>query len=115
MTTLVGIKNCDSVKKARKWLEANAINYTFHDLREQGVERASLEQWLDAVGLELLLNRRSTTWKQLSEAERSDVDRDKALTLMLANPTLIKRPVLIAGKVIHVGFKNTEYKSIFAQ
>jgi arsenate reductase (glutaredoxin) len=115
VTTLVGIKNCDSVKKARKWLEAHAIDYTFHDLREQGVERASLEQWLDAVGVDVLLNRRSTTWKQLSEAERSDVDREKALRLMLANPILIKRPVLITGKTICAGFKENEYQSLFAQ
>jgi arsenate reductase (glutaredoxin) len=115
MITLVGIKNCDSVKKARKWLEAHAIDYTFHDLREQGVERASLEQWLDAVGVDVLLNRRSTTWKQLSDAERSDVDREKALKLMLANPTLIKRPVLITGKTICAGFKDVEYQSLFAQ
>jgi len=115
MTTLVGIKNCDSVKKARKWLEGHGVAYTFHDLREQGVERAELEQWLDALGWETLLNRRSTTWKQLSEAERSDVDRDKSLALMLAHPTLIKRPVLINGKTIRAGFKDTEYKTLFGK
>jgi len=115
MTTLVGIKNCDSVKKARKWLEGHGVAYTFHDLREQGLERAELEQWLDAVGWETLLNRRSTSWKQLSEAERSDVERDKALALMLANPTLIKRPVLINGKTIRAGFKEAEYNTIFGK
>jgi len=115
MITLAGIKNCDSVKKARKWLEGHGVAYTFHDLREQGLERAELEQWLDAVGWETLLNRRSTSWKQLSEADRSDVDRDKALALMLANPTLIKRPVLINGKTIRAGFKEAEYKTIFGK
>ena len=115
MTTLVGIKNCDSVKKARKWLEGHDIGYTFHDLREQGVEKNELAKWLDAVGWETLLNRRSTTWKQLSEADRSDVDRDKALALMLTNPTLIKRPVLITAKVIRAGFKEAEYSEIFSK
>ncbi len=113
VTTLVGIKNCDSVKKARKWLEAHGVDYTFHDLREQGVEKTELAKWLDAVGWETLLNRRSTSWKQLPETDRSGVDRDSAQALMLANPTLIKRPVLITGKVIHAGFKESDYKSIF--
>jgi len=115
MTTLVGIKNCDSVKKARKWLEGHGVDYDFHDLREQGVEKTELAKWLDAVGWETLLNRRSTTWKQLSDTDRSDVERDKALALMLANPTLIKRPVLITGKVIRAGFKDTDYKTIFGK
>ena len=115
MTTLVGIKNCDSVKKARKWLEAHGVDYTFHDLREQGVEKTELAKWLDAVGWETLLNRRSTTWKQLSDTDRSDVDRDKALALMLANPTLVKRPVLITDETIRAGFNEAEYQSIFAK
>lgn len=115
MNTIVGIKNCDSVKNARKWLDCHGVAYTFHDLREQGVEKTELAKWLDAVGWETLLNRRSTTWKQLSDAERSDVDRDKALTLMLGNPTLIKRPVLITDSVIRAGFNEAEYKSLFLQ
>ncbi len=115
MTTLVGIKNCDSVKKARKWLDSHGVAYTFHDLREQGVEKTELAQWLDAVGWETLLNRRSTSWKQLSDSDRSDVDRGKALVLMLTNPTLIKRPVLIAGKAIRAGFSEAEYRSIFGK
>lgn len=115
VTTLVGIKNCDSVKKARKWLEGHDVAYTFHDLREQSVEKTELATWLDAVGWETLLNRRSTTWKQLSDADRSDVDRNKALMLMLANPTLIKRPVLITDSVIRAGFNEAEYKSLFLQ
>ncbi len=113
MTTLVGIKNCDSVKKARKWLDSHGVAYTFHDLREQCVKEAELAKWLDAVGWETLLNRRSTSWKQLSDAVRSDVDRNKALALMLANPTLIKRPVLITGKTIRAGFNESDYQSIF--
>jgi arsenate reductase (glutaredoxin) len=115
MTTLVGIKNCDSVKKARKWLDAHAIDYTFHDLREQGVEKSELTKWLDAIGWETLLNRRSTSWKQLAESDRSDIDRDKALELMLINPTLIKRPVLITDNVIRTGFNEAEHQSLFSQ
>ncbi len=113
MTTLVGIKNCDSVKKARKWLDSHSVAYTFHDLREHGVGKNELAKWLDAVGWETLLNRRSTSWKQLPESDRSDLDRNKALALMLASPTLIKRPVLISGKVIRAGFNETEYQAIF--
>ena len=109
MNTLIGIKNCDSVKKARKWLEGNNIEYRFHDLREHGMDKAALTTWIDTLGWEVLLNKRSTTWKQLSEDERTDIDKEKALTLLLAYPTLIKRPVLITPSEIIVGFKEAEY------
>lgn len=113
MNTLVGIKNCDSVKKARKWLDQNGIDYAFHDLREQGVDKAALEKWIDELGWEVLLNKRSTTWKQLSEDERADIDKTKAVMLFLAYPTLIKRPVLITPESMQVGFKEAEYKKTF--
>lgn len=113
MNTLVGIKNCDSVKKAKKWLEQNGVDYAFHDLREQGVDKAALEKWVDELGWEVLLNKRSTTWKELSDAERANVDRDKAVMLLLAYPTLIKRPVLITTKGMRVGFKEADYKKLF--
>ncbi|MCW8828926.1 MAG: ArsC family reductase [Gammaproteobacteria bacterium] len=115
MNTLVGIKNCDSVKKAKKWLEQNGVDYAFHDLREQGVDKAALEKWLEELGWEVLLNKRSTTWKELSDAERADIDRDKAMMLLLAYPTLIKRPVLITPDGIRVGFKEAEYKKAFGK
>jgi len=115
MNTLVGIKNCDSVKKAKKWLEQNGVEYAFHDLREQGVDKAALEKWIDELGWEVLLNKRSTTWKQLSDDERADIDQGKAMMLFLAYPTLIKRPVLITPEGIMVGFKEAEYKKAFGK
>lgn len=115
MNTLVGIKNCDSVKKAKKWLEQNDVDYTFHDLREQGVDKAALEKWIDELGWEVLLNKRSTTWKQLGEDERTDIDKSKAIMLFLAYPTLIKRPVMITANGIMVGFKETDYRKAFGK
>ncbi len=113
MNTLIGIKNCDSVKKAKKWLEHNGVEYAFHDLREQGVDKAALAAWIDELGWEPLLNKRSTTWKQLSDDELTDIDKNKAMALFLAYPTLIKRPVLITPTGIMVGFKEAEYAKRF--
>jgi len=110
MTTVYGIKNCDTVKKALKWLENNAVTFQFHDLRQDGIESADLKQWIDSVGWETLLNRRSTTWRQLGERDKNDIDTNKAISLMLDNPTLIKRPVITRGKTVLVGFKETEYQ-----
>jgi arsenate reductase len=114
MTTLYGIKNCDSVKKARKWLDANGIDYRFHDFRAEGLQQERLQQWNSAVGWETLLNRRGTSWRQLPQQVKDTIDEASALALMLENPTLIKRPVLERknGKV-HVGFKAEEYASLF--
>ena len=118
MATLYGIKNCDTVRKARKWLESGGINYTFHDFRADGLDKKDLSAWVKAVGWEVLLNKRSTTWKQLSDKNKETVDEAKAITLMLANPTLIKRPVLVlknqSGKKVHVGFKPAKYEMLFS-
>lgn len=111
MTTVYGIKNCDTVKKALKWLDKNNIAYRFHDLRQDGISKADLQQWTKAVDWEVLLNTRSTTWRQLPDEDKHDVDANKAITLMLANPTLIKRPIIISGKTTLVGFKEVEYKN----
>ncbi len=113
MTTLYGIKNCDTVRKARKWLELEGFDYSFHDFRVDGLDKKDLHAWVKDVGWEVLLNKRSTTWKQLSDKDKETVDEGKAITLMLANPTLIKRPVLTYKKKIHVGFKPAEYKALF--
>lgn len=110
--TLCGIKNCDSVKKAKKWLEQNGIEYHYHDFREHGLDKSALQEWIKEPGWEVLLNKRSTTWKQLSDDEKSNLDADKALFLFLAYPTLIKRPVLISQAGILVGFKEAEYKKL---
>ncbi|WP_455216886.1 ArsC family reductase [Kaarinaea lacus] len=113
MTTLYGIKNCDTVRKARKWLESAGVNYDFHDFRADGLTKKDLRTWVKMVGWETLLNKRGTTWRQLPEKDRETVDESKAIDLMLANPTLIKRPVLVKGKKIHVGFSSVDYKKIF--
>ncbi len=110
MTTVYGIKNCDTVKKALKWLDKNNIAYQFHDLRQDGITKADLQQWSQAVDWEVLLNKRSTTWRQLPDKDKSDVDANKAISLMLANPTLIKRPVIISDKATLVGFNDAEYQ-----
>lgn len=110
MTTVYGIKNCDTVKKALKWLDKNNIAYQFHDLRQDGLTKADLTKWIDSLGWEVLLNKRSTTWRQLADKDKTDIDANKAVTLMLANPTLIKRPVITKGKTTLVGFNDAEYK-----
>lgn len=114
MITLVGIKNCDSVKKAKKWLDANNVEYTYHDLRDHGLDKTALESWIKDLGWEVLLNKRSTTWKQLSDEDKADLDDTKVMFLFLAYPTLIKRPVLITKTGILVGFKEAEYQKLLA-
>lgn len=113
MTTLYGIKNCDTVRKARKWLEAHDVPFTFHDFRSGGLDKGDLHAWAEAMDWETLLNRRGTTWRKLPEEQRDGIDEEKAIQLMLDNPTLIKRPVLITGKQVHVGFRPGEYETIF--
>lgn len=109
---LYGIKNCDTVKKARRWLEDNGIEYQFHDFRIDGLEPAQVNAWLDELGLDLI-NRRSTSWKALDEATRAGLSTDGAAELILAQPTLIKRPLLDTGKARHLGFKPAEYQHLF--
>ena len=113
MTTLYGIPNCDTVKKARTWLDAHGIGYAFHDYKKAGVDRAALEGWVDRLGWEALLNRAGTTFRKLPESERTDLDRDRAVALMLANPSAIKRPVLVDGERIEVGFKPDRYAALY--
>ncbi len=113
MTTLYGIKNCDTVRKARKWLDAKDIEYRFHDMRSDGLDKKELSAWAKAVGWETLLNRRGTTWRQLPDSDKDGVDETRAIQLMLDNPTLIKRPVLVHQNGILVGFKPAEYEVFF--
>ncbi len=113
MTTLYGIKNCDTVKKARTWLEQNKVDYHFHDFRADGLTIAQVKTWIAEIGLETLVNKRSTTWKELDEATKNNFSEANAATVISENPTLIKRPLLDTGKQKYVGFKDTEYNTIF--
>jgi len=108
--TLYGIKNCDTMKKARAWLDARNVAYRFHDYKVDGIDRARLESWARSVGWETLLNRAGTTFRKLPEAERAGIDERKALALMLDQPSLIKRPVLDLGGRLLVGFKPEMYE-----
>ncbi|MAL88112.1 MULTISPECIES: arsenate reductase [unclassified Brevundimonas] len=108
---LYGIPNCDTVKKARVWMEGEGHPYTFHDYKKAGVEEARLRGWVGRVGWEKLLNRAGTTFRKLPEADKADLDSDKAVALMLAQPSMIKRPVLEAGEVLLVGFKPEEWNA----
>ena len=99
-----GIPNCDTVKKARSWLDAKGVEYAFHDYKKEGADPARLAAWSDAVGWDALLNRRGTTFRGLSEGDKADIDRSKALRLMEANPSLIKRPVVEHAGGVLVGF-----------
>ncbi len=112
MITVYGIKNCDTCKKALKWLTAEGIEHRFHDFRADGLDAADLARWAQAAGWEKLLNRRGTTWRKLAEADKDGVDAAKAETLMAANPTLIKRPVFDAGGQVLVGFSAAEQAAL---
>jgi len=109
--TMYGIKNCDTVAKARKWLEDRGLAYAFHDYKTAGVDRASLEGWVAEHGWETILNRAGTTFRKLDEADRQNLDADKAISLMLAQPSMIKRPVLDLGDRRLVGFKPDIYEN----
>ena len=113
MITLYGIKNCDTVKKARKWLDSNSIEHQFHDFREDGLEARAVQSWLDELGWEQLVNKRSTSWKGLSPEQRETMDANLALTAIMEQPTLIKRPLLDTGKERHTGFGAARYEEIF--
>lgn len=107
--TLYGIKNCDTIKKARAWLDASDILHAFHDYKVAGIDEARLRAWAGELGWERLLNRAGTTFRKLPEADRQDLDEDKAVALMLAQPSMIKRPVLDLGERRLVGFKEAEW------
>jgi len=109
---LYGIKNCDTVRKARKWLDNNGISYQFCDIRNDGLAASTLDEWLVKTDLEVLVNKRSTTWKQLSEAERNQLFDTDPTAILQQYPTLIKRPVLCVNDTVTVGFKETDYKRL---
>jgi arsenate reductase len=112
--TLYGIPNCDTVKKARLWLTAQGIGFTFHDIKKQPLARATVAAWLQQVPQGVLVNRKGTTWRALlDERKAAIVDDDSALDLMLELPAIIKRPVLHHGQQFHVGFSDAQYRKIF--
>lgn len=115
MLKLYGIKNCDSVKKAKLWLEANHLPYVFHDFKTDGLAPELLQHFIAQSHWETLLNRRSTSWKQLSDSQRHQLSDATAADLMLAVPTLIKRPVLDNGTRILIGFDAEQYLSLISQ
>ena len=109
MTKVYGIKNCDTVKKARKWLESEGIEYHFHDYRVDGLDIEQLKAWVEELGWEAMLNKRSTTWRQLDQAVKDSLDKASATQVMIDNPTIIKRPLLDTGTARILGFKDTQY------
>lgn len=110
MIHVYGIPNCDTVKKARTWLDGKGVEFAFHDYKKEGADPAKLAAWSDAVGWEPLLNRRGTTFRALSEADKADIDRAKAIRLMEASPSLIKRPVVEYDGGVLVGFDAAEWE-----
>lgn len=113
MVRIHGIRNCDTMKKAFAWLAEHGVAYEFVDYKKSGANRADLERWCDRAGWEKLLNRAGTTFRKLPEADKTDLDREKAIALMLAAPSLIKRPVLEVGEALELGFAPERYAAIF--
>jgi arsenate reductase (glutaredoxin) len=112
--TIYGIKNCDTMKKARTWLDEHKVAYGFHDYKAEGIDSPRLQSWIKKVGWEPLLNRAGTTFKRLPDADKTGIDEAKALALMLSQPSMIKRPVLDKGGKLLVGFKPAIYAEAFA-
>ena len=113
--TLHGIPNCDTVKKARVWLDQHGVAYRFHDYKKDGVTAATLKAWAGEVGWEVLLNRAGTTFKALPDTDRQDLDEAKAIALMVRQPSMIKRPVVEGAGPLLVGFKPERYAAAFAK
>ena len=111
--TLYGIANCDTIKKAKTWLDQAGITYHFHDYRKQGLDVDALNQWIDHLGWEAMLNKRGTTWRQLPEHRKTTMDRQSAIDVMLENPAIIKRPLLDKDNDFHLGFRDAQYQALF--
>jgi len=111
---MYGIKNCDTIKKARTWLEGQGVAYAFHDYKSAGIDEATLRGWVNELGWEVLLNKAGTTFRALPDADKQGIDADKAVALMLANPSMIKRPVLDLGDRRIAGFKPDVYAAAFS-
>ena len=114
MIVMYGIPNCDTIKKARVWLETHEIPYDFHNYKKESVDAGLLHVWCQQVGWEVLLNRRGLTWRKLADEQKEGVDQDRAIALMCGNPAMIKRPVLVMDGHIEVGFSAQRYDELFA-
>ncbi len=112
-TVLYGIPNCDTIKKAKKWLTDNNIAYTFHDYRKDGIDAAFLTRAETELGWEAMLNKRGTTYRQLDEEQKSAIDKHKALALLESHPAMIKRPILLHDNHFYIGYKAAQYEDIF--
>ena len=112
-TTLYGIPNCDTVKKARTWLDQHGVKYRFHDFKKEGLDKKQLKDWVDQAGLNVVLNKAGTTFRALPDAEKENLTEAKARKLMVENPSLVKRPVLEKDGRLFIGFKADEYEVIF--
>ncbi|MDG2550368.1 ArsC family reductase [Vibrio parahaemolyticus] len=111
--TMFGIPNCDTIKKAKKWLEAEDIAYDFHDYRKQGIDAEMVSEFCRALGWEQVLNKRGTTYRQLAQEQRDTLNEENAIALLVENPAMIKRPILKVNDQLHIGFKADHYASIF--
>ena len=111
--TIYGIKNCDTMKNARGWLDKRGVEYVFHDYKAEGISKSDLEKWAKAVGWEILLNRAGTTFRKLPDKDKENVTEKKAIALMLAQPSMIKRPVLDVSGKFTVGFRPEIYEKLF--
>lgn len=109
MIKIYGIPTCDTMRKARRWLEANGIEYQFHDYRKHGVPEKNLKNWVKQAGWEAILNKRGTTWRRLDDRIRNSIDEASAINVMLSNPSIIKRPVIESGSTLLIGFDEADY------
>ncbi|MCE7659802.1 ArsC family reductase [Vibrio fluvialis] len=112
--TMYGIPNCDTIKKARKWLEAQGVNYQFHDYRKDGIDAVLVSEFCQALGWENVLNKRGTTFRQLSQEQKDTLNADTAIALLVEQPAMIKRPLLRVDGDLHLGFKAEQYASLFS-
>jgi Spx/MgsR family transcriptional regulator len=113
-TTMFGIKNCDTIKKARKWLEAENIDFSFHDYRVDGINEEMIRTFISELGVEAVVNKRGTTYRQLSDEQKESLNSDTAIALLLESPAMIKRPLLIHNDQYFLGFKPAQYQEIFS-
>lgn len=113
MLTLYGISSCDTCRKAKKWLVEQSIEFSWHDLRDSGLDRQMLDRWTERMDWRKFLNTRSLTWRKIPEVDRAGIDRERAIGMMLEHPTLVKRPVLEGEEFIAVGFSSDNYRRMF--